>query len=59
MKYRIVATIEVEARDDREAWEAAQKMDGLLKSPMAKMLFDSEGIRLSPRPPVVCRPDRA
>ena len=59
MRYRVVATIEVEARDDREAWEAAQKLDGLLKSPMAKMMLEGEGIRLGARPPVVCRPDRA
>jgi|WetSurMetagenome_2_1015567.scaffolds.fasta_scaffold80321_2 hypothetical protein len=59
MRYRIVAIIDVDARDDRQAYEHALKLDALLKSPMAKMMFDSEGIRLANTPPVVCRPDPA
>lgn len=44
MKYRIMVSIEVEARDDRQAVEFAKKFDGLLKQPLVKMAVASEGI---------------
>lgn len=47
MKYRITMSVEVEARDDRHAYEVAVQLDKLLKAPMVKMAISSEGIRLS------------
>jgi hypothetical protein len=40
-------SVEVEARDDRHAYEVAVQLDKLLKAPMVKMAISSEGIRLS------------
>lgn len=47
MRFRIMMSIEVEARDDREALEYAMKFSELLKSPLVKMAVQSEGIRLA------------
>ena len=46
MKYRIMISIGVDARDGREALEYAKKLDSQLNSPMAKMMVEAEGIRL-------------
>jgi hypothetical protein len=53
-------SIEVEARDDRQAYEYATKMAELLKSPMVRMAVESDGIRLSGGDgrPVVHQPQR-
>ena len=40
-------SIEVEARDDREAYEDAKKLSDLLKGPLVKMAVEAEGIRLA------------
>ena len=47
MKYRIVMSIEVEARDDNQAYEQATKLSKLLKGPLVKMAVSGEGIQLS------------
>lgn len=47
MRYRIAMSIEVEARDDRQAYEYATKLKGLLKSPLVKMAVEGDGVRLS------------
>lgn len=47
MRYRILMSIEIEARDDRQAYESAVKFEGLLKNPMVRMAVESEGIQLS------------
>jgi len=53
-------SITVDARDDREAYEYAKKLAGLLKSPLVKMAVEGEGIRLSngDGKPVVHQPQR-
>lgn len=60
MRYRIVMSVEVEARDDRQAHEYAKKLAGLLKSPLVKMAVEGEGIRLSGSDgrPIVHQPQR-
>ena len=47
VRYRILVSIEIDSRDDRQAYEAATKLEALLKSPMVKMAVESEGIPLS------------
>ena len=51
-------SIEVEAREDREAYEYAKKLANLLKSPLVRMAVEGEGIRLANEDgrPVVYQP---
>jgi len=60
MRFRVTMSITVDARDDREAYEYAKKLAGLLKSPLVKMAVEGEGIRLSngDGKPVVHQPQR-
>lgn len=59
MKYRIMMSIEVEARDDRQAHEYATKFAELLKSPLVRMAVVGEGIQLSGGGrPIVHQPQR-
>lgn len=59
MRYRIAMSIEVEARSDAEAYKFAEKLAGLLKSPMVRMAVDGEGIKLAgDGHPVVHMPQR-
>jgi hypothetical protein len=60
MRYRVTMSIEVEASDDRQAYEYATKLAGLLKSPLVKMAVEGEGIRLSGSNghPIVHQPQR-
>jgi hypothetical protein len=59
MKYRVTMSIEVEARDDREAFENAKKLENLLKTPFVRMAVSGEGIRLSgDGKPIVHQPQR-
>jgi hypothetical protein len=59
VKYRVLLSIEVEARNDLEATEYAKKLRGLLKSPFVRMAVEGEGIRLvGDGSPVVHRPQR-
>jgi len=52
-------SIEVDARSDSEAYQYAEKLAGLLKSPMVRMAVDGEGIKLSgDGHPVVHMPQR-
>jgi len=52
-------SIEVEARDDRQAYEHATKLAELLKSPLVRMAVSGEGIQLSSDgKPIVYRPQR-
>lgn len=47
MRYRIVMSMAVEARNDRQAHEYALKLKELLKSPLVRMAVEGEGIRLA------------
>ena len=47
MKYRIMLSIEVETRAEAEAYRHAEKLLGLLKSPLVRMAVEGEGIKLS------------
>lgn len=47
MRYRVLMSVAIDAASDRQAYEHALKLHGLLKSPMVKMAVESEGIRLS------------
>ena len=47
MRYRIAMTIEVNARNAREAHDYALKLQELLRSPMVKMAAEGAGIQLS------------
>lgn len=59
MRYRITLSIEVEARDDRQAYEYATKLADLLKTPLVRMAVEGEGIRLSgDGRPIVHQPQR-
>lgn len=53
-------SVEVEARDDREAHGFALKFAELLKSPLVRMAVEGDGIRLagSDGHPVVYAPQR-
>jgi hypothetical protein len=52
-------SIEVEARDDRQAHEYATKFAELLKSPLVRMAVVGEGIQLSGGGrPIVHQPQR-
>jgi len=61
VRYRIIMSVEVVARDDRQAHENALKLADLLKSPMVKMAVTSAGIQLSgdDGDPIVHRPQRS
>ena len=59
MKYRVQMSIEIDARNDQEAYEAALKLKGLLATPVVKMAVQSEGIQLSGNGrPIVHQPQR-
>jgi len=59
MRYRIAMSIEVNAGSDMEAYQYAEKLAALLKSPMGRMAVESEGIRLAgDGHPVVHLPQR-
>jgi len=47
MAHRILVSVDVDSRNDREAVEWAQKLDALLKNPMVRMAIESEGIRVT------------
>jgi len=47
MRYRVLMSIEIDARDDRQAYENALKFESLLKNPMVRMAVESEGIQLA------------
>lgn len=57
MKYKIFIAVDVEARDDHQAVDQANKLGDLLKNPMVKMAIESEGIRTVGQP-VVHMPQR-
>ena len=60
VRYRITMSMEIEARDDRQAHECALKLQELLKSPLVRMAVASEKIQLSgDGNPVVHQPQRA
>jgi hypothetical protein len=59
VKYRIAMSIEVDARDDRQAYEYAKKLAELLKTPLVRMAVSGEGIQLSgDGRPIVHQPQR-
>lgn len=59
MKYRILMSIAVDARDDNQATEYAGKLAGLLKSPLVRMAVEGESVRLfGDGIPVVHQPQR-
>lgn len=47
MSHRILVHVDVEARDDREALEWAQKLGELLKNPLVRVAMEGEGIRVT------------
>ena len=53
-------SMEVDARDERQAYEYAKKLRELLKSPLVKMAVEGEGIRLAQGngQPIVHQPQR-
>ncbi len=52
-------SIEVDAINDAEAYQYAEKLGGLLKSPLVRMAADNEGIKLAGDGcPVVHMPQR-
>ena len=60
MRYRILVSMEIEARDDRKAHEYAVKLQELLRSPMVRMAVANEEIQLSgDGKPIVHQPQRA
>lgn len=60
MRYRVMMSIGIEARDDREALEHALKLEGLLKESYVRMAVAGAGLRLveGDGQPVVHRPQR-
>lgn len=58
MRYRVMMSVQVEARDDREAQAYALKLKALLKNPLVRMQLESEGIRLTNGDPTVHAPQR-
>jgi hypothetical protein len=59
VRYRVLMSIEVDARDDRQAYEYALKLSNLLKSPFVRMAVEGEQIRLvEDGRPVVHSPQR-
>lgn len=53
-------SVEVDASDNREAFDCAMKLHELLRSPLVRMAVQSEGIRLSngDGDPIVHQPQR-
>jgi hypothetical protein len=47
MAHRITFSVDVAARDDRQAGEWAQKLDELLKHPMVRSVLEGEGIQVT------------
>lgn len=47
MRYRVMMSVQVDARDDREAQAYALKLKELLKNPFVRMQLEAEGIRLA------------
>lgn len=59
MRYRVAMSIEIEARNNSEAYEHAIKLLELLKSPLVRMAVEGEGVHLSGNgSPVVHQPQR-
>jgi len=60
MRYRVMMSIEVDAANDRQAYEYAAKLAELLKTPLVKMAVEGEGIRLAfgDGRPIVHQPQR-
>lgn len=60
MRYWVAMSIEIDARDDREAHAHAMKLAELLRSPIVRMQLESEGIRVAGDDghPVVYQPQR-
>jgi hypothetical protein len=44
MTYRIMVSVDVSARDDRQAADWAKKLDELLKNPMVRVTLEGQGI---------------
>ncbi len=61
MRYRVLMSIEIESRDDRQAHDQATKLSELLKSPMVRMAVQGADIQLSGGDgnPIVHQPQRA
>lgn len=61
MRYRIMMSIEVNARNDRQAHEYGLKLKELLKSPVVKMAVEGAGVQLQGEDgnPVVHQPQPA
>jgi hypothetical protein len=57
MRYKILMHVEIDARDDHQAVDHANKLGELLKNPLVKMAIDGEGIRMI-GPPQVYMPQR-
>jgi hypothetical protein len=47
VKYRVLMSVVIDARTDREAYECATKLKELLKSPMVKMAAEGAGVTIS------------
>ena len=59
MRYRVLMSIAIEARSDRQAHEQALKLEELLKGPLVKMGVEGAGVQLSgDGRPVVHQPQR-
>ncbi len=60
MRFVVFMSIEIEARDERQAHAHALKLSELLKSPLLKMTVEGEGVRLAGDDghPVVYMPQR-
>jgi len=59
VKYRITMSMAVDARDDRQAYEYATKLQELLKSPLVRMAVSGEDIQLfGDGQPIVHQPQR-
>lgn len=59
MRYRIAMSIEVSAISDAEAYQYAEKLAKLLRSPVVRMAVEGDGIRLeADGHPVVHMPQR-
>jgi hypothetical protein len=60
VRYRIIMSMEIDSRDDRQAHECAVKLQELLKSPLVRMAVAGEGIQLSgDGRPIVYEPQRS
>jgi len=45
MRYRILMHLDIDARSDHEAQEAAKKIEETLKNPIVKFSLQGDGIR--------------